>query len=108
MAWLGLNIDYNLAMIRGEEQQLLSNPPGVAKTYPPVLQKLAGYTRRAARLGYFGDLFHPAEALRKASGAGSNWNLEPIDWAREAPLATREWAGHRGVNAKIAAAHQAS
>lgn len=51
---LGLNIGYCLSWLRTEENQYLSSPPHIARTYPPALQRLAGYTMSDHGLGYFG------------------------------------------------------
>ena len=91
---LGLNVDYNLAQLRGEETQLLSNPPLAARDYPVALQKLCRYTQPGPNLGaHFGDFRHPREALTDDS---------PLDWARTAPLP--EWGGHTGRNEVLAGA----
>ena len=36
----GLNIDYNLGLLRAEENQMLSNPPSVARHFPPQVREL--------------------------------------------------------------------
>ena len=35
----GLNIDYNLGLLRAEENQMLSNPPSVARHFPPQVRE---------------------------------------------------------------------
>lgn len=59
----GLNIDYNLAWLRQEENQYLSVPPNVAKDMPVEMQKLVGYTLYSDALGYFANFQHPREAF---------------------------------------------
>merc|ERR1712224_413481 len=50
---VGLNVDYNLAFLRQEENQYLSAPPHIARGFPKDLQRLIGYSRAGAALGYF-------------------------------------------------------
>lgn len=69
----GLNIDYNLACLRQEENQFLSCPPSIARHFPVDLQTLIGYTMPAASFGYFGEYQNPKDALRE--------DLPPLDWA---------------------------
>jgi ectoine hydroxylase-related dioxygenase (phytanoyl-CoA dioxygenase family) len=66
---LGLNITYNVAWLRQEENQYLSCPREVAETLPTDLLRLMGYDRGAYALGYIDDLRDPIEAVR--SGVGS-------------------------------------
>ena len=66
---LGLNITYNVAWLRQEENQYLSCPREVAQTLPTELLRLMGYDRGAYALGYIDDLRDPIEAVR--SGVGS-------------------------------------
>lgn len=61
---VGLNVDYNLAFLRQEENQYLSAPPHVAKTFPKDLQRLLGYSLAGGGLGYFADVLSPSAALR--------------------------------------------
>ncbi len=67
----GLNITYNVAWLRQEENQYLSCPPEVARTLPDDLLRLMGYARGAYALGYVDDLRDPIEVLRpEAAGTG--------------------------------------
>jgi len=66
---LGLNITYNVAWLRQEENQYLSCPRELAETLPTDLLRLMGYDRGAYALGYIDDLRDPIEAVR--SGVGS-------------------------------------
>ena len=61
---VGLNITYNLAWLRQEENQYLSVPMDVARELPVDLLRLMGYTRGAYALGYVDDLRDPIEVVR--------------------------------------------
>ena len=65
---LGLNITYNVAWLRQEENQYLSVPREVAETLPIDLLRLMGYDRGAYALGYIDDLRDPIEAVRPGLG----------------------------------------
>jgi hypothetical protein len=65
---IGLNITYNLAWLRQEENQYLATPPELAQTLPIELLRLMGYTRGAYALGYIDDLRDPIEALLPGFG----------------------------------------
>ena len=65
---LGLNITYNVAWLRQEENQYLSVPREVAATLPVDLLRLMGYDRGAYALGYIDDLRDPIEAVRPGTG----------------------------------------
>jgi len=72
---IGLNITYNVAWLRQEENQYLSVPRQVAETLPTDLLRLMGYDRGAYALGYIDDLRDPIEAVRPgigSSGFGAN------------------------------------
>jgi ectoine hydroxylase-related dioxygenase (phytanoyl-CoA dioxygenase family) len=72
---IGLNITYNVAWLRQEENQYLSVPREVAETLPTDLLRLMGYDRGAYALGYIDDLRDPIEAVRPgigSSGFGAN------------------------------------
>jgi hypothetical protein len=64
---IGLNITYNVAWLRQEENQYLSVPREVAATLPVELLRLMGYDRGAYALGYIDDLRDPIEAVRPGS-----------------------------------------
>jgi hypothetical protein len=66
---LGLNITYNVAWLRQEENQYLSCPREVAQTLPTELLRLMGYDRGAYALGYIDDLRDPLEAVRPGTGS---------------------------------------
>src|ERR1043165_3729404 len=52
---MGINITYNVAWLRQEENQYLSVPAEVASTLPVELLRLMGYDRGAYALGYIDD-----------------------------------------------------
>ena len=64
----GVNITYNVSWLRQEENQYLSVPIEVARTFEEDLQRLMGYARGAYALGYVDDLRDPIEILRPESG----------------------------------------
>jgi ectoine hydroxylase-related dioxygenase (phytanoyl-CoA dioxygenase family) len=66
---IGLNITYNVAWLRQEENQYLSVPREVAETLPTDLLRLMGYERGAYALGYIDDLRDPIEAVRPGLGS---------------------------------------
>jgi hypothetical protein len=68
-ARIGLNITYNVAWLRQEENQYLSVSREVAETLPTELLRLMGYDRGAYALGYIDDLRDPIEAVRPGSGS---------------------------------------
>jgi ectoine hydroxylase-related dioxygenase (phytanoyl-CoA dioxygenase family) len=65
---IGLNITYNLAWLRQEENQYLGTPREIAQTLPVELLRLMGYDRGAYALGYIDDLRDPIEAILPGSG----------------------------------------
>jgi ectoine hydroxylase-related dioxygenase (phytanoyl-CoA dioxygenase family) len=65
---IGLNITYNLAWLRQEENQYLATPIELARTLPVELLRLMGYSRGAYALGYVDDLRDPIEAILPGSG----------------------------------------
>jgi hypothetical protein len=65
---IGINITYNLAWLRQEENQYLATPPEIAKTLPVELLRLMGYERGAYALGYIDDLRDPIEAVLPGFG----------------------------------------
>ncbi len=65
---IGLNITYNLAWLRQEENQYLATPREIAQTLPVGLLRLMGYDRGAYSLGYIDDLRDPIEAILPGSG----------------------------------------
>jgi hypothetical protein len=65
---IGLNITYNLAWLRQEENQYLATPREIAETLPVELLRLMGYDRGAYALGYIDDLRDPIEAILPGYG----------------------------------------
>jgi hypothetical protein len=61
----GINITYNLAWLRQEENQYLSVPQAVARELPTDLLRLMGYARGAYALGYIDDIRDPLDVLRE-------------------------------------------
>jgi ectoine hydroxylase-related dioxygenase (phytanoyl-CoA dioxygenase family) len=59
----GLNLTYNLAWLRQEENQYLAVPHEIARTLPEPLLRLMGYARGAYALGYVDDLRDPLDVL---------------------------------------------
>lgn len=65
---VGLNITYDVAWLRQEENQYLSCPPEIAATLDDDLLRLMGYQIGAYALGYIDDVRDPLEAIRGSSG----------------------------------------
>ena len=66
----GLNITYNVAWLRQEENQYLSVPPEIAVTLDDDLLRLMGYAMGAYALGYVDDVRNPLDALRGIDRTG--------------------------------------
>jgi ectoine hydroxylase-related dioxygenase (phytanoyl-CoA dioxygenase family) len=66
---IGVNITYNVAWLRQEENQYISVPKEVAETLPVELLRVMGYARGAYALGYIDDLRDPIEAVRPGVGS---------------------------------------
>jgi ectoine hydroxylase-related dioxygenase (phytanoyl-CoA dioxygenase family) len=101
---IGLNVDYNLARIRTEENQYLSNPPEAMVDAPVYMQRLCGYTKTGDLHRTFCDAQHPKDALALVSAGGLE-GRHTVDWASSEPWGSRPWGGHTGVNAEILAGH---
>jgi hypothetical protein len=83
-----LNITYDVAWLRQEENQYLSVPPDVAATLDDELLRLIGYRTGAYALGYIDDVRDPLEAIRGPSGTMSfGVRSEVVDAARDGQLA---------------------
>ncbi len=67
---VGINITYNVAWLRQEENQYLSVPFDVAATLDKDLQRLMGYARGAYALGYIDDVRDPICVLNPDAEAG--------------------------------------
>lgn len=68
---VGLNITYDVAWLRQEENQYLSVPRQIAETLDDDLLRLMGYRTGAYALGYIDDVRDPLEAIRGRSGSMS-------------------------------------
>ncbi len=71
----GINITYNVAWLRQEENQYLSVPPDIAAGLDDDLLRLLGYDRAAYALGYVDDLRDPLSALRDDAGPAGLGNV---------------------------------
>jgi Phytanoyl-CoA dioxygenase (PhyH) len=60
----GVNITYNVAWLRQEENQYLTVPREIARDLPEDLLRLIGYRRGAYALGYVDDLRDPIAVVR--------------------------------------------
>jgi hypothetical protein len=58
---IGLNITYTLGWLRQEENQYLSCPPAIARTFDEPLQKMLGYDLGSYALGYYSPPLPPGE-----------------------------------------------
>jgi ectoine hydroxylase-related dioxygenase (phytanoyl-CoA dioxygenase family) len=76
----GLNLTYNLAWLRQEENQYLACPLEIARTLPEPLLRLMGYARGAYALGYVGDVRDPIECVKPES---AKTELGDLDGALE-------------------------
>ena len=79
----GVNITYNVSWLRQEENQYLSVPIEVAKTFDEDLQRLMGYARGAYALGYVDDLRDPIEVLRPDAGRTGFGDVDSSEVARQ-------------------------
>lgn len=68
---VGLNIAYDVAWLRQEENQYLSVPREVAEGLDDEFLRLLGYRIGAYALGYIDDVRDPLEAIRGGGGAMS-------------------------------------
>jgi len=68
---VGLNITYDVAWLRQEENQYLSVPREVAEGLDDEFLRLLGYRIGAYALGYIDDVRDPLEAIRGGGGAMS-------------------------------------
>jgi ectoine hydroxylase-related dioxygenase (phytanoyl-CoA dioxygenase family) len=72
----GLNLTYNLAWLRQEENQYLACPLEIARTLPEPLLRLMGYARGAYALGYVGDLRDPIESVKPVAASTALGDLD--------------------------------
>jgi ectoine hydroxylase-related dioxygenase (phytanoyl-CoA dioxygenase family) len=68
---VGLNITYDVAWLRQEENQYLSVPRDVAETLDDEFLRLLGYRIGAYALGYVDDVRDPLEVIRGGAGTMS-------------------------------------
>lgn len=64
----GVKHHLRTVLAAADENQYLSVPVEVAKTFDEDLQRLMGYSRGAYALGYVDDLRDPIEVLRADAG----------------------------------------
>jgi len=62
---VGMNINYALAFLAQEENQLLACPPHLARKLPEELQRLIGYRQPAGALNYVAECQAPADSVLK-------------------------------------------
>ena len=62
---VGMNINYALAFLAQEENQLLACPPHLARELPEPLQRLIGYRQPAGALNYVAECQAPADSVLK-------------------------------------------
>lgn len=74
----GLAFQYSLGWLRQEENQYLTNPPEVARTYPERLQRLIGYDYGGPYLGFV-DGDSPQRLLREDHDGPGNRTTPEID-----------------------------
>ena len=60
---IGMNINYALAFLAQEENQLLACPPHLARQLEPALQRLIGYRQPAGALNYVAECQAPADSV---------------------------------------------
>jgi hypothetical protein len=60
---VGMNINYALAVLAQEENQMLSCPPELARNLPADLQRLIGYRQPAAALNYVAECQSPSDSV---------------------------------------------
>lgn len=60
---MGLNITYCLGWLRQEENQYLSCPPEIARSFSPELRAMLGYAMGSYALGYFSPPLPPGEGM---------------------------------------------
>ena len=62
---IGMNINYALAFLAQEENQLLACPPHLARKLPVDMQRLIGYRQPAGALNYVAECQSPADSVLK-------------------------------------------
>jgi ectoine hydroxylase-related dioxygenase (phytanoyl-CoA dioxygenase family) len=74
----GLALQYSLAWLRQEENQYLTNPPEIARTYSEPLQRLIGYDYGAPYLGFV-DGDSPQRLLQEEHDGPRNRTSPEVD-----------------------------
>ena len=64
----GINLTYNVAWLRQEENQYLAVPAEMAATLDEDLLKLMGYSMGSYALGYVGDVESPLDVIKGRKG----------------------------------------
>jgi ectoine hydroxylase-related dioxygenase (phytanoyl-CoA dioxygenase family) len=85
----GLAFQYSLGWLRQEENQYLTNPPEVARTYPERLQRLIGYDYGAPYLGFV-DGDSPQRLLQEPHDGPQNRTSPEVD-ALSARMQRHRW-----------------
>ena len=104
----GISIQYSLGWLRTEENQHLTNPPEIAKTFPEKLQQLVGYEYGGPYLGFV-DGDDPKWLIQdKPDNSPPSRSRPDIDEAQEKlprfrfgdlePTPTPEGRAHKSVN----------
>ena len=62
---IGMNINYALAFLAQEENQLLACPPHLARQLDPAMQRLIGYRQPAGALNYVAECQAPVDSVLK-------------------------------------------
>lgn len=60
---IGMNINYALAFLAQEENQLLACPPHLARRLPAAMQRLIGYRQPTGSLNYVAECQAPADSV---------------------------------------------
>jgi ectoine hydroxylase-related dioxygenase (phytanoyl-CoA dioxygenase family) len=85
----GLAFQYSLGWLRQEENQYLTNPPEIARTFPERLQRLIGYDYGAPYLGFV-DGDSPQRLLQEPHDGPRNRTSPEVD-ALSARMHRHRW-----------------
>ncbi len=94
---VGMNINYALAFLAQEENQLLACPPHLARELPVELQRLIGYRQPSGSLNYVAECQAPADSVLKKDfdvlipGAHGHAMNAETDGPGLAPLSSQEF-----------------
>lgn len=95
---IGMNINYALAFLAQEENQLLACPPHLARRLPESMQRLIGYRQPAGALNYVAECQSPADSVLKEDfdvlvpGAHGHAMDPDLDGPAFAPAGEEAWA----------------